>query len=117
MTRDYLRDACLLDTCPLLHFIDTRTGEVLDLPGQPTCDVNGVDFIGEDDAGAWWGTERAAWMLSTTEGRCLVEVSGFLGSVEWQGFFIGTVEEALLWAEKRWIRIVQHEVLWSNRSE
>lgn len=75
------------------HFIDTISDEIVE-----DIDAHGVDVIGEDEHGIWWGTERAAWMISHT--YYTVDVWGHLHGKPWQGVFIGTVEEAVDYAER-----------------
>ena len=76
-------------------FVDPFDGETI--LEQPGVDAHGTDLIGEDDHGLWWGTPRAAWVLRPcTE---LVHVIGRLGAMTWDGWFIGSVEDAVAYAE------------------
>jgi hypothetical protein len=79
-------------------FVDIVTGERVEV-----CDVHGVDVMGADEHGLWWGTERAAWVLS--EQAYTVEVWGHVGSEAYAGHFIGTEEEAIDYAERHMVRV------------
>jgi hypothetical protein len=74
----------------LNHFVDPNTGNRLE--GDALFDCEGCAIVGSDDEGTWWGTERAAWVLS--EQYYSVVVNGYLGADYYIGYFIGTVEEA-----------------------
>lgn len=82
-------------------FVDTETGERIE---DGEIDANGVAPFGEDDDGFWWGTSRAAWVLSDAD--TLIECWGDLGAEEWAGMFIGTVSEAADYAERHGVRIL-----------
>lgn len=89
------------------YFVDSETGEPL--PDDTVFDAHGIELIGADDNGLWWGTERAAWVLS--EGQTLVRASGFIGSEAWDGFFIGSEDEVEWYAETHGVREVDTETL------
>ena len=78
------------------YFADPETGERLgDIEME---DAHGRALIGAgDEGGLWWGTERAAWVLH--EHPFVVEVWGKIGRRDWFGFFIGTEDAAILYAE------------------
>lgn len=79
-------------------FVDVGTGEVID-----DVDSEGVDLIGIDEWGAWWGTPRAAWVIS--QQPFTVEVWGYAGADPYFGHFVGTPEEARDYVERRRIRV------------
>jgi hypothetical protein len=89
------------------YFFDPETGERL--PDDTVFDTHGVELIGADDSGLWWGTERACWVLS--ERGAAVRASGFIGSETWDGFFIGSESEAKRYAETHSVREVKTETL------
>lgn len=88
------------------YFVDPETGERL--PDDAVFDAHGVELIGADDHGLWWGTERACWVLS--EGGPVVEASGFIGSEVWGGFFIGSEGDAEWYAETHGVKSVHTEL-------
>ena len=77
------------------YFVDVVAGERLG--DNETWDAYGQDLIGFDDDGYWWGTERAAWVLH--EHAFVVEVWGRIGSLDWIGYFVGTEDAAIDYAE------------------
>jgi len=79
-------------------FVDIVTGERVE-----DHDAEGVDVMGSDEHGVWWGTRRAAWWLS--EQHYVVEVWGHIGSEPYQGHFIGTVEEAVDYCERHMVTV------------
>ena len=78
------------------YFADPETGERLgDIEME---DAHGRELIGVDyEGGIWWGTERAAWVLH--EHPYVVEIWGKIGRRNWFGFFIGTEDAAISYAE------------------
>jgi hypothetical protein len=93
-------------------FIDPLTGEVYDDAPGCGCDPTGSDLIGSDEDALWWGTDRAAWLLS--EEDTIVRVSGRCraSAKDFHATFIGTPEEATRYAE-RWgtIDLVEVETI------
>lgn len=87
-------------------FVDPHTDEILDTDVSPL-DARGVSVVGEDRAGFWWGTERAAWCLSLVGSTVLV--AGFLGKTAWTGYFIGTEAESVEYAECHGVRVTHVE--------
>lgn len=83
------------------YFVDVCTGERLE---DGECDADGVDLVGCDEMGLWWGTQDAAWVLSHRSGPT-VEVWGEIGGEPWQGVFVGTLEEAVAYAENHGVRV------------
>jgi hypothetical protein len=85
------------DVC---HFVDPVSGERYGPWGRQ--DPHGQDLIGDDEEGLWWGTERAAWVLSPgpIHGR-FVRVTGQRKGVLYDGFFIGSEAEAVDYVERR----------------
>ena len=98
------------DTC---HFVDPV--EETRYEAHEYLDPYGQELLGEDEHGLWWGTERAAWVLSPgpIEGR-VVRVVGKATltpdvahpwlppkEVLYDGFFIGSDEEAQSYATCR----------------
>ena len=79
--------------------MDIATGDLY----EDGCDRKGRPLIGIDDEGMWWGTEEAAWFLS--EQAFSVQVCGWCGSTPYDGYFIGTVDEARDYCENRRIKI------------
>jgi hypothetical protein len=77
------------------YFVDVEAGERLG--DDDKIDAHGVDLIGFDEDGFWWGTERAAWVLF--EHPYVVIVHGTLGRHPWDGYFVGTEEAAIEYAE------------------
>ena len=77
------------------YFVDVVAGERLG--DNETWDAYGQDLVGTDDEGLWWGTERAAWVLH--EHPFVVEVWGRIGALDWIGYFVGTEEAAIDYAE------------------
>lgn len=96
MTTSKTPDACPGAASPFLgRFVDPVTGEPF--ADDEKCDADGVDLIGVDDGGdLWWGTPRAAYVLSNH--WAIVRVGGFIGSARWDGFFVGTDDEAIDYA-------------------
>ena len=94
-------------------FVDVETGERYD----DGCDPHGVDLAGsdEDEDGeryCWWGTDRVAWVLSRH--WATVRVYGRLGghgtgSIRWSGHFVGTVSEAVIYAECHGVTVEETE--------
>lgn len=84
------------------RFVDVVTGEPYG--DDEKWDVNGVDFIGVDpDGSLWWGTERAAHVLS--DHWASVRVSGWIGNAHWMGHFVGTDAEAIDYAERHGVTV------------
>jgi len=85
------------------HFLDPEDG-TLYLDGE-LHDAHGVDLVGVDpDGSMWWGTERATWVLEDGA-TTVVRVSGWMGPVRWDGFFLGAAEAAVDYAEQRRVRV------------
>jgi hypothetical protein len=81
------------------YWIDPETSERL--PFDPGDDALGVPVSGQDSRGRWWGTRRAAWLLS--DNAQVVRVSGWVmpdgkdaarDMLPWDGWFVGTKEQA-----------------------
>ena len=89
------------------YFLDPDTRERL--PDDAVFDAHGVDLVGADEEGLWWGTERAAWVLCARGD--LVRVSGWLGASTWDGFFIGSAAQAERYAESHGVRHMHIETL------
>jgi hypothetical protein len=87
----------------LNHFVDPNTGDRLE--GDALFDCEGCAIVGSDDEGTWWGTERAAWVLS--EQYYSVIVNGYLGADPYVGYFIGTSEEARFYAMTHGVKDIE----------
>jgi hypothetical protein len=92
-------------------FVDPETNELI--RSDQRRDVEGMPVIEQDDAleSTWWGTPRAAWKLSDAE--TVVNVYGDIGGGleweggwHWEGWFLGTEEEAAAFAEAHGVRIL-----------
>lgn len=84
-------------------FVDTRTGKSFregEMYDRCGAEIVGVD---PDDGSMWWGTEHAAWVLH--DWWAVVRVSGWIGPYRWDGFFIGTDEKAIDYAESHGVRV------------
>lgn len=91
---------------PLNEFFDPETDEVYQ-PGEYE-DPHGVDLIGVDEEGLWWGTERAAYRLELSP--FIVCVSGHSkGGVHFMAWFCGSDEAAIDFAERRWGKVTHVE--------
>jgi hypothetical protein len=90
-------------------FVDPETGERY--APYERLDPHGTPLIGEDEWGLWWGTERAAWVLSEGSTSRLVRFTGTIcrTTVKWDGFFIGTDDEATLYAECHGVTVAHLE--------
>jgi hypothetical protein len=92
------------------HFIDPETGEVLDESPDGNYidhDVHGTPFAGYDEEyGAWWGTDRALWVLSFGEHHV---ISGRIGYSDYIGHFLGTEAEVIEYCLTHGITITQVE--------
>jgi len=87
------------------YFVDVQAGERL--ADHETWDAHGTPLIGMDDDGFWWGTERAAWVLH--EYPFVVVVHGTLGCRPWDGYFVGTEEAAIEYAETHGVTVGEVE--------
>jgi hypothetical protein len=90
----------------LNHFVDVATGNrIMPFKGEmldsEDCDIVGCD----DEFGIWWGTERAAWVLS--EQPNVVVVNGFIGPNAYVGYFVGTAEEARHYAKTHGVKDIE----------
>ena len=83
-------------------FVAVNTGNVVEVE-----DSEGQPLAGSDDFGVWWGTERAAWVLS--EQYYTVVVNGFIGPMPYMGHFVGTVEEAIHYAREHGVKDITAE--------
>lgn len=103
-TRREARDYATAASRNILHFVDPETGEAF--RDDEKHDVHGVDLIGVDDDHFWWGTERAACVLS--DHWSLVRVTAYMhgSSIPCDYFFIGTESEARAYVESR--AVVHH---------
>jgi hypothetical protein len=71
-------------------------------------DSIGTELIGDDEHGMWWGTERAVWPLSF---GAVIHVRGYVGAVEYDGYFLGTEDEAESYAVCHGVTEVSTEVI------
>ena len=70
-------------------------------------DAHGTDIVGSDEHGVWWGTARAAWVLYPHHE--LVHVIGRRGAEAYDGWFVGSIEDAILYAEHHDVRVEKTE--------
>jgi len=94
----------------LAHFVSVTDGEILDESTEGTyieVDREGAPLIGDDEHGVWWGTEDAAWVLS--EVWYSTRVQGYLGSENYTGHFIGTMEEVLFYCVEHGVKVYSVE--------
>lgn len=90
-----------MTTSETAYFLDPETNDRLGDDEKE--DVHGQDLIGVDDDGIWWGTDRAAWVLSTHQTTCYVH--GWQGNHPYVGHFCGTAAEAIDYAETHGVTV------------
>ena len=100
-------------------FVDPETFETL--ADNETLDAHGTDLVGDDEHGCWWGTARAAWVLETIEDepgparpttcRSVQVVVGWCWAGHYDGYFVGTVEEARPYAVCHGVRVESIETM------
>jgi hypothetical protein len=83
------------------HFVDIHDDTVF--ADDELVDRNGVDLIGADEHGFWWGTADAAWCLH--DWWASVRIVGRLGGEPWDGHFIGTDANAVAYAEAHGVTV------------
>lgn len=87
----------------LNHFVDVATGNRIEPFEGEMLDSEDYDIVGcDDEFGIWWGTPRAAWVLS--EQANVVTVNGFVGPIPYMGYFVGTADEAMHYAREHGVK-------------